>query len=157
MTEKRSDTYLLKQVGKRKAKRADNNMLTHKKTGPDRLRVLASKKGRNNYFLKQRKNNTHTYIGMETMQVNVYSHVLQDTYLSDLELLQFAPPQPQKAGNLLALIFSLWVFLCTFQEETVLYKQIHHTRKLAESFSAVLQAANNLACSVYYTEWCNEA
>lgn len=41
-------------------------------------------------------------------------------------------------------MFSLWIFLCTFQEETILYKQIHQGRKLIESFSAVLQIANNL-------------
>ena len=66
-SEKTSDTYLLKRVGKRKAKRADNNILTHKKMRPDRLHVLASKRGRKNDFLKQKKNNTHIYIGMENV------------------------------------------------------------------------------------------
>lgn len=64
-SEKTSDTYLLKQMGKRKARRADNNILTQEKMRPDRLHVLASKRGRKNYFLKQRKN--YIYIGMESV------------------------------------------------------------------------------------------
>jgi len=47
-------------VGERKAKSSDN-ILTHKKMRADRLHVLASKRGRKNEFLKQRKNDTYIH------------------------------------------------------------------------------------------------